>query len=418
MSGTLPMWMERWLRLPTGPGEGTAWRLESSWPWPSWLTLLAVIVAVVVIVAIYLREGRRASRRYRLTLAAMRLGLVALVLAMIAQFEVSFQRTGLPYLAVVVDDSRSMTTVDAYPPDVQSQFSKRLAKADLPAKDLSRWNLATAVLTQRDGRLLSKIAENYKLRFYFLTGVRASGEADVPGIVEELKSAEPTGESTRLGAAVNDILEELRGTAPAAIVLLTDGINTEGPSLSAAAERARAKGVPLCFIGMGSDQPIRDIRLSDLLVDDVVFVNDLVNFRFKMTTTGFAGKKVTVTLREDGKPEVLAKMEVTAGPDGHAQEVRLPYRPTQVGRFQYIIDIEPPEGGLQTKNPPLRRSIQVRKAKIRVLLVQAYPSFEYRFLRNMLARDETIELNTVLQDADVEYVEQDKTALRVFPRAA
>ena len=33
----------------------------------------------------------------------------------------------------------------------------------------------------------------------------------------------------------------------------------------------------------------------------------------------------------------------------------------------------------------------------------------------MLARDETIELHTVLQDADVEYAEQDKASLRVFP---
>jgi uncharacterized membrane protein len=49
------------------------------------------------------------------------------------------------------------------------------------------------------------------------------------------------------------------------------------------------------------------------------------------------------------------------------------------------------------------------------LLAQAYPSFEYRFLRNMLARDETIELHTVLQDADVEYAEQDKAALGTFP---
>ena len=40
-----------------------------------------------------------------------------------------------------------------------------------------------------------------------------------------------------------------------------------------------------------------------------------------------------------------------------------------------------------------------------MLLVQAYPSFEYRYLRNMLARDETIELHTVLQEADVEHAD-------------
>ena len=107
---------------------------------------------------------------------------------------------------------------------------------------------------------------------------------------------------------------------------------------------------------------------------------------------------------------------MTVGPDGQPQEVRLPYRPTEVGQFRYLIEVEPPEGGAAGRTD--RRwpaPIQVRKEKIRVLLAQAYPSFEYRYLRNMLARDETIELHTVLQDADVEYAEQDKAALRVFP---
>ena len=57
----------------------------------------------------------------------------------------------------------------------------------------------------------------------------------------------------------------------------------------------------------------------------------------------------------------------------------------------------------------------MRKETIRVLLVQGYPSYEYRYLRNMLARDPTIDLSTVLQDADLEYAEQDSTALRGFP---
>ena len=50
-----------------------------------------------------------------------------------------------------------------------------------------------------------------------------------------------------------------------------------------------------------------------------------------------------------------------------------------------------------------------------MLLAQAGPSFEFRYLRNVLERDDTIELHTVLQDADLEHAEQDKAALRMFP---
>src|SRR5690606_20319758 len=53
--------------------------------------------------------------------------------------------------------------------------------------------------------------------------------------------------------------------------------------------------------------------------------------------------------------------------------------------------------------------------QIKVLLVQGYPNYEFRYLKHMLERDSTIELKTVLQEADLEYAELDSTALRVFP---
>jgi len=118
MSGTLPNWLERLLGLETTAGEGTVWSLQHTWRWPPWVTLLLLAGAVLFVVGIYLREGRERSVRYRLTLAAMRLAVVVLVLLMIAQVSVVFQRTGLPYVGILLDDSLSMTVVDRYEPSV------------------------------------------------------------------------------------------------------------------------------------------------------------------------------------------------------------------------------------------------------------------------------------------------------------
>ena len=135
---------------------------------------------------------------------------------------------------------------------------------------------------------------------------------------------------------MRDILDDLRGAMPAGIVILSDGINTEGPSLADAAANAQRRGVPLFCIGLGSSRPLRDLALSDLLVDNVVFVNDVVYFECKICATGFQGTKAMVVLREKGKSDVLAKTEVTLGPDDQSQTVRLVYRPTQVGEFEYV----------------------------------------------------------------------------------
>ena len=82
-----------------------------------------------------------------------------------------------------------------------------------------------------------------------------------------------------------------------AIVVASDGINTEGPGLSDAAAYARRKGVPLFFVGIGSDRPAPGLRLSDLEVEESVFVNDVVHFRFRLTANGFQGQKATVVLK-------------------------------------------------------------------------------------------------------------------------
>jgi hypothetical protein len=419
MNHVVPAWVERLLGINTGSGEGTVWSIDSAWPWPPWVTLLLAALAVVFVAMIYWREGARVSRRYRIMLAALRLAILGVLLLMIAQVTLSLNRTGLPYAAVLIDDSLSMTIVDHYAEKPRKAMAERLHGSRIGADELSRWNLLRTLTAERDGELLRGIAAGHKLRVYFVTGSRPSRRQDVPGIVSELRSLTPKGEMTRLGAGVRAALDDLRGAAPAAVVVLTDGINTDGPTLADAAEHARRRGVPLYFVGLGSDRPVRDLKLSDLIVDDVVFVDDVVNFECKLTAAGFEGRKVLVVLREKNKPatpeNILAKTEVTAPTDDRPLQVRLQYRPTKVGQFEYVVEAQPLAGESSTKNNRQTRVVQVRREKIRVLLAYGYPSFEFRYLRNMLRRDETIALDTVLQDADPESAEQDASSLRAFP---
>jgi len=413
MTNPLPSWIGRLLGIETGPGEGTAYRLEHTWGWPPWVTLLLVVFAVVFVVTTYLRESRQASTRFRMLLAGIRLMLVGIVLFMLAQVALSLHRTGLPYVAVIVDDSLSMSIVDHYDEKLRGKLAKRVERCG--GGELSRWNLARTLLLERDGALLKGIRRDYKLRVYYVTGARPAGSNEVDRLLAEIRSLEPAGQTSRLGTAIRAVLDDLRGTAPAAIVLLSDGINTDGPGLAEGAVHALRKGVPLFTVGLGKEEPIRDLKLSDLLVEELVFLNDVVYFEAKLTGAGFEGRTARIVLRRRDAPDVLAEVAVTVGPDGQPQRVRLPYRPTEEGEFHYVVEVEPFDGELDTENNRQARTVRVRKEQIRVLLVQAYPSFEFRFLRTMLDRDSTIELNTVLQDADLEHAEQDSAALRGFP---
>ena len=413
MSNRLPHWIEQLLGIETSPGEGTGWSLEQTWNWPAWATLLFVLFAVAFVVFNYARDNPESSKRFRMLLAVNRMMLLGIVLFMLAQFVLLLHLTGLPYVAVVVDDSLSMTTVDHLDETAAARLKRRLESAGLEAS--TRFNQARMFLCERDGAVLRSLRKDHKLRLYYTTQATRVQADEPEAMVQDLMVRDPEGESTQLGATLRAVFDDLRGMPPAAIVMLTDGVNTQGPTLDDAAEWAVRRGIPLFALGLGDERPIRDIQLTDLLVEDVVFVGDMVQFEFRVGGTGFEGKEVEAVLRRLDQPDELARMKVTVPETGQTKTFRIPYRPTEEGEFRFVVEIEPQEGEQQTDNNRRERLVRVRKEKIRVLLAYAYPSYEFRYLRNMFKRDSTVELDTVLQEADLEYAEQDATALRGFP---
>lgn len=415
MKHSIPPWLEEWFGVPpAGAGEGTAWTLENSWHWAPWVTVLFCVSTAALVTWLYLKEtpGRRAWLRG--LLIGLRLSLIVLVLLMIAQLVLSLKRTGLPYVALVIDESASMGIVDQYAdPKLRDELTSRLQQAGFDAA--TRLNLAKTLLLEINRELLNRLERDYQLRVYFLSDTARAETGSPEKLVESILAVEPTGTSTQVGRGLRTILNDLRGTPPAAIILLSDGINTTGESLSDAALYARRKGVPLFAVGLGDDQPIRDLKLSDLLVDEIVFVNDIIQFDFTLEGSGYAGEQVEIALREGEGSEPLSTLQVAVSDDGLPQKVRMPYRPTEVGEFEYTIEVTPRPEEINSENNRLARTVSVRKEQIRVLLAQSYPSYEFRYLKNMLERDSTIELKTILQEADPEYVESDRTALPVFP---
>ncbi len=193
---------------------------------------------------------------------------------------------------------------------------------------------------------------------------------------------------------------------------------------SKAAELAAKKGVPLFTIGLGSAEAARDLELTELLVDDVVFVDDSVRFQAKLLARGFQGQKVTVRLQqrdpESSDPKAvreLESIEVEAPADGKPKPVELVYRPQKTGEQTFILEVDQLERELQTDNNRIERVVTVRKEKLRVLYVDSEPRYEFRYLKNYLERDDTIDLNVVLLSSDPEYSEQDRAALPTFPAA-
>jgi von Willebrand factor type A domain len=391
---------------------------------PQWFMVFTILGSVVLILWLYRREGK-ASTWAKLVLAGMRITLVLLAMFMLSEAVLSVARTGLPYLAILIDDSASERIADQYENPEDKTALDKLAGTD----QATRLAIAKGLILKDNNKLIRELEKEHKVRFYLVSNsTRWLTDVDRPAQLEQaaekLKAIEASGGQSRLGDGVRRVLTELRGAPPSAIILFSDGQTTEGEMLSKAAELAAKKGVKLLTVGLGSAEPARDIELTELLVDDVVFVDDSVRFQAKLLSRGFQGQKVTVRLLQrdpdSSDPKAvreLESIEVEAPADGKPKPVELVYRPQKTGEQTFIIEVDQLPRELQKDNNRIERVVTVRKEKLRVLFVDSEPRYEFRYLKNYLERDETIDLNVVLLSSDPEYSEQDRAALPTFPAA-
>lgn len=427
--------LAKYLVEPARAGEGLTPTIRYEHGWPQWAFLLVVGGSIALIVWLYRREGG-APAPYRALLAGLRILAVLLAMFLLSEAVLSVERTGLPTFVILADDSASGQIVDQYG-ETRLQDEARVLSLLAGREQPDRLGVGLGWLLRDDARLLRDLARQQKVKLYRLSEAPVPvAEIDKPEEVapalEALKGLKPTGAQSRLGDGVKAVLDELRGTPPTAILLLSDGQTTDGARLAEAAEQARKEGVPLYTIGLGDVEPARDLELADLQVDEVAFVNDVIRFEARLLARGFvdpktparpgAGPQVNVLLKRS-KPgsadlnalETVQTVRVPIPPDGKPQKIEISDRPTETGPIRYVVEVEAQPRELQAENNKIERTVDVRDEKLKVLLVEGQPRWEFRYLKTYLERDETIALSVVLQSADELYAEQDRSALGAFP---
>ena len=410
---------------PALAGEATVPQIRFEQPWHQWSALFTILASAALIGWLYWHEGK-ASRSTKVLLASVRMALVLLAMFMLSEAVLSVARTGLPYLTILIDDSASERIADQYEKSADRTALAALATTE-KEEQTTRLAIAKGLILKDRARLIRDLEKQHKVRLYLVSNsARLLAEVDQPtdvaGAQTKLLAVEASGSQSRLGDAVREVLTELRGAPPSAIVLLTDGQNTEGEPLSKAAELALKKGVPIFTIGLGSAERVRDIELTELLVDDVVFVDDAVRFQAKLSARGFAGEKAVIHLKElepgskdPASAHERATKEVELPADERPQRVELIHHPKETGERTFIIEVDKLPRELQTDNNRIERVVVVRKEKLRVLYVDSEPRYEFRYVKNYLEREETIDLNVVLLSSDPKYSEQDRSAIPTFP---
>src|SRR5262249_43343034 len=143
--------------------------------------------------------------------------------------------------------------------------------------------------------------------------------------------------------------------------------------------------------GVGDTWETPDLGLTDPQSEDVVGRGDRIVFEARLTARGdVPANPVTVFLREkmpNGQYEDRGQTTVTPNTSGDPVQVTIGYTPTDTGEKTFILEVPAVPGEINKTNNKLERTVLVTESrKIRVLYIEGYPRYDFRFVKVMLER--------------------------------
>ncbi len=335
---------------------------------PTPLTLWIGILALIAVGLLSFKIWKRSPHRGRTAvLEALRL-LSALLLVMLLwqpEWLTVVHPDTKPKIVMMWDDSRSMTTVDAELPPVLS------AKADI----VSRANWVSKALAADIWRPLEAGGSNEVVLSPFATP----------------DPEQPSLSGTNLDEAIAEVLENQQNLR--AVVLFSDGDANLGQPPVAAAQKMRLRGIPLYSVAVGSPVRLPDLDLFSVTAPTYGVVGEKVQVPFAVRSSLDRQVRTIVRLKDKNGREVTKDLVLPPNTETYSSIL---WQLDKEGASTLELSIPVAEGELVAANNAREFVISGKPEKIRVLVVESLPRWEYRFLRNALSRDPGVELSCLL----------------------
>lgn len=308
-------------------------------------------------------HGRRSGRKAAARLEALRLLIVTVLCLTLLRPEylIKEERAVAPEIAVLADASASMNTRDMV--------------------------LSNAVASRAEW-LQRQLARQ------FWKPLERRGRVTIETF--SAPSTNQTDSGTDLNAALEAALARHKNLK--AIILLTDGDWNAGKSPLGAATRCRELNVPVFAYPVGRDAPLPDLELAPVSVPAYGLFGEQMAVPFKVVSHLPRDVKTAVTLF-DALGEAVRK-EIVIPANGEVEDAVL-WTPRETGEASATLKLPVEADEALADNNERSFHMSIRVEKLKVLVVDSLPRWEYRYLRNALARDPGVDMHCLLYHPDL-----------------
>ena len=318
-------------------------------PWPLWLLGITILAAAAVLFWHVNRNHGMLNGLRPAAIWVLQAFMVALILFLIwhPALSIATLKPQQNVVAVLVDDSRSMSIADA------SGTRQASAKSVL------------------EGGMLKSLGEKFQVRLY-----KFGKDSERIQKTDQLAAAAP---ASRLGDTMEHILAESSSIPLGAIVVLSDGADNAGGIDLQTIAAIRRQRIPVHTIGFGKEQPEKDVEISDVVVAARALPQSKLTAVVSLQSYGLSGSKAKISVRESGK--VLASQEVQLKADGQTQSETLVFNVGEAGPKTLEVGVEPISGEDNPANNKVSRQVYVENRKPKILYFEGEPRWEYKFIK-------------------------------------
>jgi hypothetical protein len=196
---------------------------------------------------------------------------------------------------------------------------------------------------------------------------------------------------TDIGAALEEVKNRYAHRNVSAVVVCTDGVSNSGrdPEFGAALLEA-----PHFFIGTGDTTIIRDIELTELLCNQVTYLQNKFPIEVRLHSNGFAGNKSDIKVYIDGE---LVEKEVWSIEEEKAfHSIRFQLEAKSKGIKRIRVVATGVEGESRLENNSATVYLEVLESKREIFIVAAAPHPDVKALRSALETNLHQEVNVLM----------------------
>ena len=348
-------------------------------PWPVLLVLGGVAVVTLPALLTY-RAARGASSRWdRGVMAALRLGLVAILVFIL--FRPTLILTSVVpqrnFVGILIDDSQSMRITDQ--------------------DGVARSDFVQSTFGSEGSELLTALEEKFTLRFF-----RFSRDASR---LNDMADLSYSGTATNLGNAMVRAQEELAGVPISGLVVFSDGADNSGEVLAESLLPLQAAGIPVYTVGLGEEELTPDVQISRVEMPRTVLEGTSLVVDVIVSHRGYSGRTVQLVVEDTGL--LLASEDVTFERDGEPVVVRVRIQAQDAGPrlLRFRVSIQP--GERVTENNVRDVLVNVVNDAEKILYFEGEPRWEVKFLRRAVSEDENLQVVLLQRTAEGKFLRLD-----------